>query len=619
MGSPGRPLHGVRVVELSTTVLGPFCGLLLAELGADVIKIESPAGDVNRQLVEGRSPGMSSQFLNFNFGKRSAVFDLTHAPARQALGRVLASADVFFHNSRTAAVERLGLGYEQVRACRPDIVYCALLGFGNDSPYAGRPAYDDSIQAMSGLAALQGVGRGLPQYVVTTLCDKTVAQAAASAICAALVERERTGRGQAIEVPMYELMAAYALHEQLGQWTFDPPLGPIGYPRTLSPMRRPYRAQDGYISLTLITPSQWTAFFELAGRPEVLADARFSTASRRTANIDALFALVEEAVAARTVAEWLEVLGRAQIPAAAVATLEDVVLDPYLNSAGVLESSAHHTEGRLRRVRQPWRFSGAPPPPLRDAPRLGEDTRDVLREVGFDSAELADLQASGAISSDAGSEAASLTQPALRVTAADPSRCRFVQQAIARRRSVRRFDTRRVDRAVIERLLDSAVQAPNHRRTIPWRFFVVDGPGRARDELAQLAYEAALGRAIDADDSGARQRAENKRREVLDSPLVILIYAVAGRTDEETRENYAAVACGVQNLMLAAVEEELASGWSTGGLCKHPRLATLIGADPSWELVSLLFVGHPSGELGVAIERPRADKLTRWLSDDWTA
>ena len=392
----GGPLAGTKVVELSTTLLGPYCGLILAELGADVIKVESPVGDVNRNLLAGRSPGMSPQFLNFNFGKRSLALDLREPSAQRALDAVIAQADVFVHNSRTPTVTKLGFGPARVRAVRPDIVYCSLVGFSDASAMAGHPAYDDVIQAVSGLAALQGTNRGHPEYVVTTICDKVVAWAGAAAICAALAHRERTGVGDDIEVPMFELMAGFALHEQLGGWTFEPPLGAIGYPRTLSSLRRPYRAKDGYISVALITSAQWTAFFELAGIPEVLTEARFATPGGRTANIGELLEIVEGALAHRTVLEWVELLEAAAIPAAPTRSLEDVALDPYLNGIGVVEAVEHASEGSLRRVRQPISFAAWSRPDLGDAPALGEHTGEILRQVGVTDADIAELVDDGA-------------------------------------------------------------------------------------------------------------------------------------------------------------------------------------------------------------------------------
>jgi crotonobetainyl-CoA:carnitine CoA-transferase CaiB-like acyl-CoA transferase len=390
------PLNGVKVVEVGTTLLGPYCGLMLAEFGADVIKVENPKGDITRSGMRGRHPGMSGDFLSTNHGKRSLVLDLKQPAAQRALLRVVAGADVFVHNVRPTARAELGIDYERLKSVNPRLVYCGAYGYGEGLPYSGRPAYDDVIQGASGVAALQGTPHGRPQYVVSVIVDKTVAIVATSAICAALFARDRTGEGQAIEVPMYEVMSRFVLHEQLGGWTFEPPFGPIGYPWTLSPYRRPYRTADGFVSALMYTDRHWTRFFHELGRDEVLADERFSTREQRLAHIDQLYALVDTIFEERTTAQWVEVLGAADIPVAPVASLADLVADEHLGAAGVIEVSQHATEGTIRRVREPVLFPAAGRRTLRDAPRLGEHSVEVLEEAALSAQEIGELLKTGA-------------------------------------------------------------------------------------------------------------------------------------------------------------------------------------------------------------------------------
>lgn len=388
------PLEGIRVVEVTTTVLGPYCGQMLAEFGADIVKIESPAGDINRTLSPGRSEAMSSQFLAFNSGKRSVVLDLKTAAGLAALRDLVARADVFLHNMRPAAVRKLGIDYAALSAVNSRLVYCGLYGYSDSGDQGDQPAYDDIIQAAVGLAAQQGLTQGLPQYVVTTLCDKTVGLLGAYAICGALMVRDRTGAGQAIEVPMYEVMSGYTLQEQLGAYTFDPPIGPIGYPRTASPNRKPYRASDGFLAIMLLTDRQWELFLRAAGREDLLSDYRFGSATARTEKVDEVYAILEGLIAERTVSEWLALCLPLGIPASPVRDVREVADSGYLRSIEVVEAVEHPSEGAIRRIRLPRLFSASGRASLRPAPRLGADTREVLAEAGLDPAEIERLAGS---------------------------------------------------------------------------------------------------------------------------------------------------------------------------------------------------------------------------------
>src|ERR1700761_4096164 len=390
------PLAGVRVVDLSSTLMGPYCGLLLARMGADVIKVEPPGGDVTRHIGGGRNPQMGPIFLGVNHGKRRLALDLKSARGRQALLRVIGGADVFFTNMRPRALGQLGLAYEDLRPDNPRLVHCRLLGFGLDGPYRDFAAYDDAIQAISGLAAVQGNG-GAPEYVRTTTADKTVALFGLSAILAALFARERTGRGQAVEVPMFETMAAFLLAEQQGGYVFAPPAGPAGYARTASPYRRPYATADGNLSVVIYTDRQWEAFFALIGRPELGGEPRVRTLTERTVNIDELYQLVENSLPARTTAEWSKAFAAAGIPAVPVLGLADLFDDPHLEAVGFFDEIDHPSEGRMLLPRLPVRFSEASVPAGRPAPRLGEHSAEVLRDAGLAPQEIAGLVADGIV------------------------------------------------------------------------------------------------------------------------------------------------------------------------------------------------------------------------------
>jgi crotonobetainyl-CoA:carnitine CoA-transferase CaiB-like acyl-CoA transferase len=395
-------LSGIRVIDTTTTFLGPYCTLIMAELGADVVKIERPPhGDVSRTLVRGRNPGMSSVFLNVNRGKRSVALDLKHPLAGKAMATLVRGADVFIHNMRPVAARSLGLGYDELVAVNPTLVYCGAYGFGEEGPYAGKPAYDDIIQAVSGIASLQAAMTGTPQYVASVIADKTVGLTALWAILAALLHRQRTGAGQAIEVPMFETMAAYALLEQMGGKTFEPPQGPALYPRTISRHRRPYRTADGYVSVLIYTDDHWKRFLTFVGRNDLVSDERFASADRRTEHIDEVYEFVAETLTHRTTAEWIAAFEQIDVPAMPVKSIDDLFEDEHLNRVGFFQLREHPTEGMLRTLRQPVRFSSGDPV-IRDAPRLGEHTIEVLKEAGMTDDEVRALIEDHAVIDDTG-------------------------------------------------------------------------------------------------------------------------------------------------------------------------------------------------------------------------
>ena len=393
------PLSGVRVIDLTTTFMGPYLTMLMARMGADVVKVEAPGGDVVRQIGRGRHPGMGPIFLAVNHGKRSIGLDLAAEGGRDVLYRLIEGADVFVTNLRPAALAKLRLTAGQLRGLNQGLVYCALPGFGGAGPYRDRAAYDDVIQAASGFAAVQG-GQAAPGYARSVIADKTVALMGLAAVNAALFDRSRTGQGQVVEVPMFESMISFLLLDQQGGHVFDPPAGPTGYARTASPNRRPYATADGYLGVVVYTDRQWLAFFDLIGRRDLAADPRFASITSRTENVDELYGILAGVLPSRTTAQWLDALGGAGIPAQPVLTPGELFADPHVEAVGLLEPLAHPSEGDLILPRLPMLFGGATAPPVRGAPRLGEHGAEVLREAGLPDDEIARLAADGAVFGD---------------------------------------------------------------------------------------------------------------------------------------------------------------------------------------------------------------------------
>jgi crotonobetainyl-CoA:carnitine CoA-transferase CaiB-like acyl-CoA transferase len=387
------PLGGVRVLDLTTTFSGPYCTLMLADLGAEVIKVETPEGDIARHLGASREPGLAAVFLNMNRGKKSAVLDLKSPEGREAIGKLLSTVDVLVHNMRPRAAERLGLSYPDCQRINPAVVYCAIPGFGSTGPSADRPAYDDIIQGASGMAALQSVNQDRPGYVVTPMADKIAGLTAAVALLAALRHRDLTGEGQRVEVPMHETMIAFGLLEQLDGWTFDPPTGPPLYPRTAAPNRRPYQTSDGHLCVMIYTESQWRRFFTLAGRAGVLEREEFDTVSKRIANADALYAIVASILVTRTTESWLAALEEIDVPCSPLASYEEILTDP---PPGLVHLTEHPTAGRIRMIASPIAYSGTPLPLGAPAPRLGEHTTEILASIGMSDPAAATTAGEGA-------------------------------------------------------------------------------------------------------------------------------------------------------------------------------------------------------------------------------
>ncbi len=392
------PLSGIRVIDMATVLMGPVATQILGDYGADVVKIEPPEGDVMRHAGAARHPQMGAMYLATGRNKRSVVLDIKQAEGKAALLRLCETADMFIHNVRPAAMRRAGLSYEDIRAVNPSIVYVALVGFGQDGPYAGRPALDDIIQAASGLSGLfVRAGQAEPHFVPANLCDRMTGLAAAHAAIAALFMRQRTGEGQSIEVPMFETLVQTILGDHLSGEAFIPAEGPPGYSRLLNAHRRPFRTQDGHMAVTPYSDKQFRAFFGAIGKAaEFDADARINQHAARAQNYDVAYAMLADIIATRSTAEWTKLCDAHEIPCQKVNTIEDLLQDEHLHEIGFFEEVDHPTEGRVRQIRPAARWSHADVSVRRLPPRIGEHSVEVLTESGFSGAEIDRLLGSGA-------------------------------------------------------------------------------------------------------------------------------------------------------------------------------------------------------------------------------
>lgn len=388
--TPPGPLTGIRVLDLTSVVMGPWATAILGDLGADVITVEPPLGDTNRAMGAGPHPQLSGVSLNLLRNKRNIDLDLKTDGGRALLLRLAADCDVFVTNLRPGPLERMGATYEHVAAVRPDVVYCQAQGWPSDSDDAGLPAYDDIVQSASGLADLAELAGGTaPALMPTILADKVSALTIAYAVLAAIVHRERTGEGQRVEVPMVDAVRAFLLVEHGAAAIPRPALGPAGYQRLLSVERRPQQTVDGWVNLLPYSAEHYDFLFDLGGRADLVGDPRYATGRARIAHSAFLYAQVRQIVATRTTADWLEICRTHGIPATAVGRLEDVV--------AALPEAEHPRAGRYKVVPPPARFGATPSTVRRPAPLIGEHTDEVLAELGLTEAEIAGLYDSGAL------------------------------------------------------------------------------------------------------------------------------------------------------------------------------------------------------------------------------
>lgn len=385
------PLSGIRILDLSSVIFGPLATQTLGDLGADVIKIEGADGDTTRYTGPSRTEAMAALFLGVNRNKRSLVLDLKQRSARDALWRLIDSADVFIHSIRPQKIEKLGFSPEAVLERNPRIVYAGLYGYRSGGPYSGQPAYDDIIQGQSGAADLMARLVGEPRYTPAIIADKTCALVATYSVTAALLARERTGKGQFVEIPMFESMAAFNLAEHLFGHSFEPPLDQIGYTRVLAPWRRPYHTKDGYLCMLAYTDQQWRKFWTAVDRAELIDDPRFKTMANRSKNIAELYQLAGECLADRPTDEWLEILRELEIPCARINELENLEKDPHLQAVDFFKKAQHPTEGDIVMTDIPVRFSEDKAGINRLQPKLGEHSVEVLREAGLSEQEIAVL------------------------------------------------------------------------------------------------------------------------------------------------------------------------------------------------------------------------------------
>ncbi|MGK0171493.1 MAG: crotonobetainyl-CoA:carnitine CoA-transferase CaiB-like acyl-CoA transferase [Gammaproteobacteria bacterium] len=397
------PLDGIRIIDVTTVLQGPYGTQMLGDLGADIIKIEAPpAGDIARNMGTVRHANMGGIYLNANRNKRSIALDLKQESAKEVLRKLIPTAHAFVHNMRPQAIARLGFDYEGVSAVKPDIVYVGAYGFGQDGPYKAKPAYDDAIQAASGLASLFRRQDGKARYVPSAVADKICGLTLSQAVLAALFHHQRTGEGQFVEVPMLETMVAFNMVEHLNGVAYVPPIGKLGYQRVVTPSRRPFETKDGFCCILPYSDKHWRNFFNAVGRPELMEDPRFSTYRARISSVDDLYGFVGEVTVSKTTAEWVALCEEAEIPCMPVTDIEDLMEDEHLKAVGMFERHQHPTEGETVLVRPPVNYAKSPASIRTPAPRFGEHGPELLRELGYSESELEALIEGGAVIPDDG-------------------------------------------------------------------------------------------------------------------------------------------------------------------------------------------------------------------------
>jgi crotonobetainyl-CoA:carnitine CoA-transferase CaiB-like acyl-CoA transferase len=382
------PLSGVTVLDLTSVLMGPYCTQTLGDMGADIIKVESPTGDTSRQGGIGKTAGLPGSFANLNRNKRSVVIDLKQESGRETLLRMIRTADVFVHSMRPHTLEKLGLSYDVLQQANPRLISCGMFGFGSKGRYREKAAYDDIIQAASGLAMLQQTVFDRPAYMPTVLADKVTGIQGIGAIAMALFRREKTGVGQHIEIPMFETMAAFVLVEHVQGHTFVPPLSPPVYARVVSKFRRPYHTITKPLGVLVYNDKQWKAFLTMIGKPELVGAGIFSTMKTRLKHIDEVYAFVEETLLTRSAEEWLPLLEKAEIPVMPVLSTEDLYCDGHLTDVGFFQTMQDEDEGELCFPGVTTQFSATPGSIRRRGPYHGEHSREILSQFGFSSEEI---------------------------------------------------------------------------------------------------------------------------------------------------------------------------------------------------------------------------------------
>ena len=390
------PLAGVNILDLTTVVMGPFATQILGDMGAEIIKVEAPAGDNMRWVGPMKNPGMGHIHMHLNRNKRSLVLDLKKPEGLAAIKRLVAKSDALIYNVRPQAMARLGLSYEEVKAINPKLVYVGAYGFSERGTYAGKPAYDDLIQGAAGVPFLtQEQGSDVPRYAPVTLGDRSVGLQTVIATVGALFHALRTGQGQSVDVTMFESLSQFVLGDHMGGRTFEPPLGDAGYARLIAPHRRPYGTRDGYLCVLIYNDKHWRNFFEAIDRKDLESDPRFCDHTARAANIRDVYQFVADIMLTRTTAEWQALLDNADIPNTPMHTMDSLIADPHLNSSGFFPLYAHPTEGTVRTTAPVGEWSETPLSIRSLAPRLGEHSREILRELSYDEADIDAMLASG--------------------------------------------------------------------------------------------------------------------------------------------------------------------------------------------------------------------------------